>query len=82
MKKFWQRKTSCALQGRTFSYLFLDIFSVFNDALLKFFSGLLPRFNLQGYMEPLRVLCFNDNLFTGVVPETITLLTNLEKLTV
>ena len=33
-------------------------------------------------MEPLAVLCFNDNLFTGVVPETLTLLTNLEMLTV
>ena len=33
-------------------------------------------------MEPLKVLCINDNRFAGDVPETLTLLTNLEKLTV
>ncbi len=33
-------------------------------------------------MEQLLVLCINDNGFTGLVPETITLLTNLEMLTV
>jgi hypothetical protein len=32
-------------------------------------------------MEPLVVLCLNDNRFTGTIPETMTLLTNLEKLT-
>mmetsp|Transcript_34585 Transcript_34585/g.44592 ORF Transcript_34585/g.44592 Transcript_34585/m.44592 type:complete len:93 (+) Transcript_34585:317-595(+) len=35
-----------------------------------------------GYMEPLMCLCLNDNRFTGIIPETMTLLTNLEKLTV
>ena len=33
-------------------------------------------------MEPLQVLAFNDNRFSGNVPETLTLLTNLERLTV
>ena len=37
---------------------------------------------VQGYMEPLQVLAFNDNRFSGNVPETLTLLTNLERLTV
>lgn len=42
-------------------------------------DGLIP--DDIGYMAPLVVLMLNDNRFYGEMPESITLLTNLEKLT-